>query len=137
MGRPKLWQDWNARIIYVKSLLDWHGFIVVEWQRNSVIQIWIRTKANSVVGFHVRRFIIISKIKSYKINKRTIQILRKHVLGYFLTHQPTLCVLLVSKNGQFLNPSSQSSAYVIFEWSLMIELEEWNVLNCNKKSRQF
>ena len=69
MGRPKLWQDWNARVIYVKSLLDWHGFIVVEWQRNSVIQIWIRTKANSVVGFHVRRFIIISIIKSYKINR--------------------------------------------------------------------
>ena len=31
----------------------------------------------------------------------TIQILRKHVLGDFLTHPPTLCVLLVSKNGQF------------------------------------
>ena len=44
------------------------------------------------------------KIEKYK--KRTkgiIQILRKHVLGGY-TNPPTLCVLLVSKNGQFLNP---------------------------------
>ena len=77
MGRPKLWQDWNARVIYVKSLLDWHGFIVVEWQRNSVIQIWIRTRANSVVEFHVQfdleKIIIeaISKIKESRTEKNT------------------------------------------------------------------
>ena len=77
MGRPKLWQDWNARVIYVKSLLDWHGFIVVEWQRNSVIQIWIRTRANSVVEFHVQfdleKIIIeaISKIKESRTEKKT------------------------------------------------------------------
>ena len=37
--------------------------------------------------------------------------------GDFLTHP--LCVLLVSKNGQFLNPPTQSSAQVIYEWSLI------------------
>ena len=34
------------------------------------------------------------------------------------SNPPTLCVLLVSKNGQFLNPPTQSKDYVIFEWSL-------------------
>ena len=34
----------------------------------------------------------------------TTQILCKHVWGDFLTHPFTLCVLLMSKNGQFLNP---------------------------------
>ena len=48
----------------------------------------------------------------------TIQILRKHVLGDFLTHPHTLCVLLVSRNGQFLNPPSTVLKYVIYEWSL-------------------
>ena len=48
----------------------------------------------------------------------TIQILCKHVLRDFLTRPPTLCALLVRKNGQFLNPSTKSSPYVIFEWSI-------------------
>ena len=38
----------------------------------------------------------------------------------FLTHPPSTYVLIVSKNGHFLNSSTQSNDYVIFEWSLII-----------------
>jgi hypothetical protein len=34
------------------------------------------------------------------------------------SYPPTLYVLIVSKNGHFLNPPIQSNDYVIFEWSL-------------------
>ena len=65
--------------------------------------------------------------------------IRKHVLGNFLTHPPTPCPCTVSKekwpipdpthplsvylqsvrkNGQFLNPPTHSSDYVRFEWVL-------------------
>ena len=87
MDRPKLWQDWNARVIYVKSLLDWHGFIVVEWQRNSVIQIWIRTRANSVLEFHVQfdlvKIIITatSKIKKNQELKRKENTINHNIMN--------------------------------------------------------
>ena len=54
----------------------------------------------------------------FSIQLGTIHILHKHVLGDFLTHPPTIWVLLVSKKGRFLNPPIQSNAYVIYEWSL-------------------
>ena len=45
----------------------------------------------------------------------TIQILRKHFGGDFLTHPLSV---YISKIGQFLNPPTHNSAYVIYEWSL-------------------
>ena len=42
----------------------------------------------------------------------------KDVLGDFLTTTPTICILFVSKNDQFLNPPTQSNAYAICECSL-------------------
>ena len=51
----------------------------------------------------------------------TIQILRKHVLGDFLTHPPThsLCAVIKQKL-PISEPTlcTQSSAHVIFEWFL-------------------
>ena len=41
----------------------------------------------------------------------------------------TLFVLIVSKNGQFLNPPTQSSAYVIYEWSLRDLINEQDTLS--------
>ena len=55
----------------------------------------------------VRKVCVISQLG-------TIQILRKQVFGLF-SNSPTLYVLIVSKNGHFLNQPTQS--YVIFEWS--------------------
>ena len=46
----------------------------------------------------------------------TIPILRKQVLGYFLTHPSTMIYLLIMRKN-FLNPLTQSSDYVIYEWS--------------------
>ena len=42
----------------------------------------------------------------------TIYILRKQVLSLFLNHPPTIYVLIASKKGHFLNPPTQSCAYV-------------------------
>ena len=52
------------------------------------------------------------------------QIINKGPFKYYvsmfwgISNPPTLCVLLVSKKGQFLNPPTQSNTYIIFEWSL-------------------
>ena len=62
--------------------------------------------------------------KSGTISKREQMKLFKYYITIFfwdfLTHSPTLCVSLVSKNAQFLSPSTLSSAYVKYEWSLSI-----------------
>ena len=48
----------------------------------------------------------------------------KQFLGLFMNHLPTMIanmiyVLIVNNNFQFLNPSTQSFANVVCEWSLM------------------
>ena len=68
---------------------------------------------------------------TFKERLGTIQILRKHVLGDFL-NPPTLCVRLVSKNGQFLNPPTQSSDYVIYEWSLKEVIRSLTIMEQQK-----
>ena len=75
---------------------------------------------------HSARNLISQKSKTTTTEDRTFTFQHKGPFKYyvsmflenFLTHPHTFCVLLVSKNGQFLNPTTQSSAYVIFEWSL-------------------
>ena len=79
---------------------EW-GFILTGGGRDKDVRLFIEQVRN---------------LQNYLIG--TIQVLRNQVYGLFLAILPTLYVLIVSKNGHFLNPPTQSHDYVIFEWSL-------------------
>ena len=70
--------------------------ICLPWKRND-----FGRKTEDVFGY-VKLFCLFL----FLTHLSTIQILRKQIFGLFLTHPPSMYLLIVSKNGHFLNPPS-------------------------------